>query len=254
VLHRPPDGAVLVPDLFSTIDINKDGVIDRREMDAALRAGVVQEGRVRPQALQGPSAYTAPPHVLNSMGAPQMSLDEALGEFLSREGLPRDLVRLGPTDFVYGGERLDVFLSERPGRKPTLKVRSPLYNNGQAVDLQRFASMFEDNFVRPRSPSPSPERPRTSVTVPTTTPEVFKGVSSPAAKLQPAETMIVTGPPYLPQPALPAPARALMVPVPSLQSPRRSVSVGRRASSMVTPIAGTGNVVLMSMPPMPTKT
>lgn len=189
----PPPLATHPPDLFSRIDANKDGVIDRIEMDTALRGGVVQEGPSRPQVSQGPSvlayatpSYAVPSSVVPLMEAQPMNLDQALSDFLQREGLPRDLVRLGENNYLYGGERLEVFLSERSGRAPTLKVRSPLYNNGQAVDIRKFASLFENDFKRPRSPSPSPQRPRTMVTVPTTTPEVYRGVSSPSAERRPS--------------------------------------------------------------------
>lgn len=227
-------------------------------MDTALRGGIVQEGPSRPQVSQGPSvlayatpSYAAPSSVVPLMEAQPMNLDQALSDFLQREGLPRDLVRLGENDYLYGGERLEVFLSERPGngRAPTLKVRSPLYNNGQAVDIRKFASQFENDFVRPRSPSPSPQRPRTLVTVPTTTPEVYRGVSSPSVERRPSipatpVELMAQGPPSPTLLALPAPSQM--------------VEVGRRASVVtatslqpVPPPAAHHGVVMMTLPSMP---
>jgi hypothetical protein len=112
---------------------------------------------------------------------PMEAAAEVLAELLAKEGLPRDLVRLGPGDYLYGGERLEISLSAKPGRKPRLKAKNSSYNGGRPTDLRKFAELFENDFAAPRSPSP----PRiTSVTMPSGTVQIHKQVSSPSPRKQ----------------------------------------------------------------------
>lgn len=77
-----------------------------------------------------------------------------IAEFMAREPLPRELIRLGPGNYIYGGERVEVSLHPRAGRKPKLKAINTRFNAGQPLSLRRFANLFEEQFT----PAPSPEK------------------------------------------------------------------------------------------------
>lgn len=81
-------------------------------------------------------------------------IDMVIGEFMAREPLPRELIRLGPGDYVYGGERVEINVHTRAGRKPKLKAVNTRFNAGQPVSLRKFGSLFEEQFT----PAPSPEK------------------------------------------------------------------------------------------------
>jgi hypothetical protein len=113
-------------------------------------------------ALHGPQPPVSATTPLGSTGR-EVNVDMAVADYVARDPLPRDLIRIGPAEYVYGGERLEVFVDERPGKRPKLKACSTMFNGGQPVSLRRFAEPFEDHLESTcSSPKRSPSPPRRS--------------------------------------------------------------------------------------------
>lgn len=112
----------------------------------------------REVTLPAPPAATFMPDMPPRAATPEEMLptdiDMLIAEFMAREPLPRELIRLGPGNYVYGGERVDINVHTRASGKPKLKATNTRFNAGQPVSLRRFANLFEEQLT----PAPSPEK------------------------------------------------------------------------------------------------
>jgi len=121
-----------------------------RQLEVSALSESVSLEVAQPPVLALPPPPVAAPTTSELVEA---SIDQILAEHVSREPLPRPLVKVGHGDYTYDGQPVEVSVSHRAGKKPKLKVTHPMVNGGKPTSLKKFVGMFHQPLALERSES-----------------------------------------------------------------------------------------------------